>query len=88
LNFKAPTRDALKCPDVAQGGADCSGVVQRLDLCVKGSPHPSTPRLKGFLCPGNSPIDNLQAYPRCRVPAAPLAGALLICIKALPAPGV
>ena len=25
-----------------------------------------------------------QAYPRCRVPAAPLAGALLICISAVP----
>ena len=27
--------------------------------------------------------NGLQAYPRCRVPAAPLAGALLICISAL-----
>ena len=28
--------------------------------------------------------NGLQAYPRCRVPAAPLAGALLISISAVP----
>ena len=28
--------------------------------------------------------NGLQAYPRCRVPAAPLAGALLIPISAVP----
>jgi len=41
-----------------RAGADYSGVVQGFIYCVKGSPRPSTPRLIGFFCPGNSPIDN------------------------------
>jgi hypothetical protein len=43
--------------------------VNGLTDCVKGSPHPSTPRLIGFLCPGNSPIDNWLASPGFPAPA-------------------
>jgi len=41
--------------------------------------HSTGPRCSGFR-PLAKP---LQAYPRCRVPAAPLAGALLISISAV-----
>ena len=58
--------------------------VNGLTDCVKGSPHPSTPCALCAACVRVTRLSTtLQAYPRCRVPAAPLAGALLISISAV-----
>ena len=49
---------------------------KRLNLCVNGSPCQKYPAPTGFLCPGNSPIDNCLLSVASRAQASDGAGSL------------